>query len=130
MLSNFLFFLLAIKLPSEGEALITPHLRGLDLGIYSDSLSYFVPLSKREKYLQEIDSLLSKKSHRVHAIQKLVGMLTFLCTTFLPGKALLAGLYGSLSEILSSNKSAQRRIYGDVRADMKVWQSFLNQPAG
>ena len=131
-LDGFLATLDYLGFPVSPQKTVLPctHIEFLGLGIDSDSLSYFVPLSKREKYLREIDNLLSKKSHRVHTIQKLVGKLTFLCTTFLPGKALLAGLYGSLSGILSSHKWAQRRINGDVRADMKVWQSFLNQSAG
>ena len=80
--------------------------------------------------MAEIERFLAAKTQRANTIQKLVEKLTFLCTTFLPGKALLAGLYQNLAGILSSQGWARRRINNDVRADLNVWKSFLAQSEG
>ena len=131
-LSEFLSCLEYLGFPVSPQKTVLPctHIEFLGLGIDSSHLSFFVPLSKKEKYGREITNFIAKKVHRVHSIQKLVGKLTFLCATFLPGKALLAGLYQNLSGILSSNKWAQRRLNENVRADLRVWRSFLSQPEG
>lgn len=106
------------------------HIEFLGLGLDSDTLSFFVPGSKRNKVSSEITKFLSSKVHRVNTIQKLIGKLNFLCQTFIPGKALMAGLYQSLAGVLSSKGWALRRINNAVRSDLTVWLSFLAQPEG
>ena len=115
--------------PSKTVSACT-HIEFLGLGLDCKTMSFFVPDKKREKITAEIDKFLSSKSQRVHAFQKLVGKLTFLCMTFLPGKALLSNMYHSLSGVLSSQGWAQRRITNDVRSDLAMWKSFLAQTEG
>lgn len=131
-LNSFIAMLNSLGLPLNDHKTVQPttHVEFLGLGIDSSTLSFFVPTDKRLKISESITQFLSHKSHRVHSIQKLVGKLTFLCATFLPGKALLAGLHSSLGGILSSHGWAQRRINNSVRADLKVWLLFLAQTDG
>ena len=131
-LSRLLAQLRYLGFPVSDPKTVNPctNIEFLGLGLDSQDLSFFVPDKKRQKITAEIDKFISSKSQRVHTIQKLVGKLAFLCMTFLPGKALLAGLYQNLAGVLSSQGWARRRINNDVRADLNVWKSFLAQSKG
>ena len=131
-LSSVLSTLEWLGFPISEHKTVTPstHIEFLGLGIDSKTLSFYVPDKKRAKISEEITKFLTPKAQRVHTIQKLVGKLNFLCSTFVPGKALMAGLYQSLAGILSSHSWARRRINNDVRQDLNIWLSFLAQCEG
>ena len=131
-LSNVLSSLEQWGFPISPQKTVYPctSLEFLGLGIDSGKMCFFVPDKKRIKIGQEIKRFLSSKSQRVNVIQKLLGKLNFLCTTFLPGKSLMAGLYHTLSGVLSSQGWARRRITSDSRADLQVWLSFLANTEG
>ena len=126
-LDDFLFVLDDIGFPVSQEKTVEPcqSVEFLGLGINSSELSFFIPDSKRTKTADMITSFLNKKRHRVHTIQKLVGVLTFLCQSLLPGKSLLGSLHQQLRGILSQDSWVMRRISHGVSEDLKVWRQFL-----
>ena len=99
------------------------------MDIHADTLEFGVPECKRLQTVQQIDTFLSKKAHRIHIIQQLLGRLTFLCATLLPGRALLSGLCGQLAGVLSQDSWVIRHTPGAVKEDLRLWKHFLETRA-
>ena len=126
-LQSFLNILNDIGFPVSDEKTVLPcqSLEYLGLGVNAKDRSFFIPANKREDAISLITSFLEKKSQKVRTIQKVVGKLTFLAQSLLPGRALLRSLHEQLEGVLSQETWVTRRISSGVKEDLMVWRQFL-----
>ena len=88
-----------------------------------------IPLEKIKKPLSMIEEFLNAKKTTVHRVQKLCGMLNFLCRTIVPGRAFMRRLYAMTASngrrpiILKPHHHVWIKL--ENRLDLKVWKSFL-----
>ena len=96
-------------------------------GIELDSLSFEarLPLDKIDKCLGLIASFLTCKKVTLKEIQSLTGMLNFACSVVVPGRAFLRRLIDLTVGVQSPHHYV--RINRDVKADLKLWQSFFDR---
>ena len=91
-----------------------------------------IPIEKIEKALTQIDKLLLNKKRKatVEQIQKLCGLLNFLCRAIVPGRPFLMRLYASLSGYKRINLKPHHhvKLSWDTIFDLEVWKLFLNMP--
>ena len=94
-------------------------------GIELDSVSFEarLPLDKIGKCLSLIASFLTRKKVTLKEIQSLMGMLNFACSVVVPGRASLQRLIDLTVGVHSPYHYV--RINREVKADLKLWQSFL-----
>ena len=94
-------------------------------GIELDSVSFEarLPLDKIDKCLSLIASFLTRKKLTLKEIQSLTGMLNFACSVVVPGRAFLRRLIDLTVGVHSPYHYV--RISREVKADLKLWQSFL-----
>ena len=94
-------------------------------GIELDSVSFEarLPLDKIDKCLSLIASFLTRKKVTLKEIQSLTGMLNFACSVVVPGRAFLQRLIDLTVGVQSPHHYV--RINREVKADLKLWQSFL-----
>ena len=90
-----------------------------------DSVSFeaCLPLEKIDKCLGLISDFLTRKQVTLKEIQSLTGMLNFACSVVVPGRAFLRRLIDLTIGIHSPYHYV--RINQEVKADLKLWQSFL-----
>ena len=94
-------------------------------GIELDSVSFEarLPLDKIDKCLTLIANFLTRKKVTLKEIQSLTSMLNFACSVVVPGRAFLRRLIDHSVGVHSSCHYV--RINKEVKADLKLWQSFL-----
>ena len=94
-------------------------------GIELDSVSFEarLPLDKIDKCLGLIANFLTRKKVTLKEIQSLASMLNFACSVVVPGRAFLRRLIDLTVGVQSSYHYV--RINQEVKADLKLWQSFL-----
>ena len=131
-LACFMDMLECCGFPISHDKTIRPHTRVefLGLDIDSETWTFMVPDSKKLKTLASIADFVSKPTQRVRTIQQLVGKLTFLCTTFLAGRCLLASLHEQLRGVLSNEGWYRKRVTCGVKDDLMLWSSFLESNSG
>ena len=103
------------------------------LGMLLDTVNQrvLIPIEKLNKALSQIDKILNSKKRKatVIQIQKLCGILNFLCRTIVPGRPFLMRLYQSLSGIKAKNTALKPyhhvRVAEDMILDLQVWRAFL-----
>lgn len=63
------------------------------LGMLLDALRriLLIPVDKRDKALIQIDRILRAKKIKMHDLQRLTGLLNFLCRAVVPGRAFTGG---------------------------------------
>ena len=95
-------------------------------GIRLDSIdmSASLPPDKIDKFLQALNHMLVSKSVQLKDIQSLAGMLNFACGVIAPARAFSRRLY-NLS-IGLSRPYHHKKVTEQVRSDLKVWRTFLN----
>ena len=102
----------------------------LFLGLLLDSINQVVciPVEKIQKALELIEYFLEqgRKKATVLQIQKLCGVLNFLCRCVIPGRVFLMRTYALTSSKLLPHHHV--RISGETRMDLTVWKTFLNHP--
>ena len=100
------------------------------LGLLLDSERQVVciPVEKIQKTLEMIAFFLNGRNKKatVHQIQKLCGLLNFLCHCVIPGHAFTRRLYS----VVASNMKPHHhiKISDEMRLDIQVWQRFLMHP--
>ena len=94
-----------------------------DLELDSVSFEVRLPLDKIDKCLSLIASFLTRKKVTLKEIQSLTGMLNFACSVVVPGRAFLRRLIDLTVGVHSPYHYV--RISREVKADLKLWQSFL-----
>ena len=106
------------------------------LGMLIDTVNQriLIPVEKLRKALNQIDRILenSKRKATVIQIQKLCGILNFLCRAIMPRRPFLMRLYQSLAGIKSKNEKLKPyhhiRVAEDTILDLQVWKAFLTSP--
>ena len=95
------------------------------VGIYLDciDMSASLPVEKITKFMDCLDSLISKKSATLKQIQSLTGMLNFACGVISPARAFSRRLYDL--EIGLSKPYHHAKISKSVKEDLLVWRNFL-----
>lgn len=94
-------------------------------GIELDSVSFEarLPLEKIDKCVGLISDFLTRKKVTLKDIQSLTDLLNFACSVVVPGRAFLRRLIDLTVGITSPFHYV--RINREVKADLKLWQSFL-----
>ena len=82
-----------------------------------------LPPDKVSKFSLALDDMIGAKSVQLKQIQSLAGMLNFSCSIITPARAFSRRLY-NLS-IGLSKPYHHKKITNQVRADLRVWRSFL-----
>ena len=83
-----------------------------------------LPHEKLVKCRDLISAFLKRRKVTLREIQSLTGLLNFACSVVIPGRAFLRRLIDLTIGI--SNPSFQVRLSREVKADLSVWQNFLN----
>ena len=98
------------------------------LGLLFDSENQVVciPIEKVEKAKCLVGFFTNSKNKKatVHQIQKLCGVLNFLCRCIVPGRAFLRRTYALVSSSMKPHHHVN--ITREIRQDMLVWANFLN----
>lgn len=97
----------------------------LGILINTETRTISIPTDKRDRALTELDSIIRGKKATVLEIQKITGLLNFLCRAIFPGRAFTRRLYAKIS----SNNLKQHhhvRVDTEMRSDLQVWKQFLN----
>jgi hypothetical protein len=103
----------------------------LGIGIDAKNHRLLVPPEKASRTLDQLQHFLQTSRPRVVEWQKILGKLSFLTQVISAGKPFLSSVYGSLRGILSQDHHKRRRVNHEVREDLEVWVSFLQQlPSG
>ena len=101
------------------------------LGFLIDTINRKVgiPIEKLVKALTLIEEMMSSRKTTVHKVQKLCGVLNFLCRVITPGRAFTRRLYS----LTASKTGVPLKQYHHVRVrmedklDLGVWKMFLTQ---
>ena len=122
----------AIGFPISTEKTVLPakSLVFLGIGINVEGRFLYIPENKRAEILNDVHLFQKGSSATVLEFQRLIGKLTFLCQIVLPGRSFLRSTVNQLKGILSSNAYARRRITTDMRTDLEVWSTFLQDSVG
>ena len=106
----------------------TTRLSFLGLIIDTKLQKVFIPKDKVIKARELICEMLNKRSKKttLHKLQKLCGTLNFLGKSIVPGRAFTRRLYPT--NIQNMKKHHHLNITGEMRADLTMWFTFLNQP--
>lgn len=97
------------------------------LGILINTLTrtISIPNEKRDRALQEVDTMIRSKKVKVLQVQQLTGLLNFICRAIFPGRAFTRRFYAKIA----GNNLKQHfhiRVDNEMRADLLVWKTFLN----
>lgn len=84
-----------------------------------------IPAGKRDRALQQIDSIMRAKKVKVLQIQQVTGLLNFICRAIVPGRAFTRRLYAKIKGI-NFKQHYHVRVDQEMRDDLGVWRQFLN----
>lgn len=113
-----------INLPlSEDKTCFATQLIGF-LGLLIDSVrqTVSIPLEKIERGKRELDIIRRSKKVTVHQLQKLTGLLNFLCKAIVPGRAFTRRFYARMSGL---QKFHHIRVNREMKKDCVMWEEFL-----
>ena len=82
-----------------------------------------MPLDKIDKCLSLIANFLTRKKVTLNEIQSLTGMQKLACSVVVPGRAFLHRLIDLT--VGAHSPCHYTRINKEVKADLRLWQSFL-----
>ena len=101
------------------------------LGTLPDGVNHClcIPVEKRNKALNRIKWVLSKKKATIKEIQSLTGLLNFLNHAIVPGRAFTRRMYAKIKTTDNRGKSLKQHhhitIDQEFKLDAYMWQSFL-----
>ena len=88
----------------------------------------FILQEKVDKALLQIEAILGSKKRKttVEKIQKLCGLLNFLCRAIVPGRPFLMRLYNSLAGLKAKTLKSYHhvKIANDTKLDLEMWKVF------
>ena len=88
-----------------------------------------IPLDKLQKAKTAISKIIQAKKVTVHDVQKLCGLLNFLCRTIVPGRTFTRCIYfltaGNYKKL---RKYHHIRVTSEVKHDLRIWEKFLDHP--
>ena len=90
-----------------------------------------IPLEKIQKAKLQINNLLQKPKATVHQIQKLAGLLNFLCKAIIPGRAFTRRLYSltTTAKGVTLKQHHHMRVTNEIKHDLNLWVEFLDHPS-
>ena len=86
-----------------------------------------IPVEKVEKAKTVIQQVLVKRKVTIHQIQKLCGLLNFLCRAIVPGRAFTRQIYSTLTGF-NLRPHHHVLVKAEVCKDLQVWLQFLSHP--
>ena len=128
---TFLQLCKEIKFPVSMEKTVWASNLITFLGMLIDTVRQIVmiPIEKVSKALTQIDNILSNKRRKttVLKVQKLCGLLNFICRAVVPGRPFLMHLYQTLSGIEQRNLKPHHHVTlsRDSCLDLQTWKLFL-----
>ena len=98
------------------------------LGLLIDTIRRIVliPIDKIDKAKVRISDVLNKKRITLLQLQRLCGLLNFLCKCVVAGRAFTRRLY--CAGVGVTNQSHHLNVTRELKLDLRVWLCFLNQP--
>ena len=115
-----------LGVPLSKDKLIPATTQIVFLGILLDGILHIlaIPLEKRNKAIQLIQSFLDKKKAMVRDIQGLVGLLNFLNKAIVPGRAFTRRMYAKYANF-TLKPHHHINLDREFRSDCKTWLNFL-----
>lgn len=94
------------------------------LGMLIDTVRrvLLINLDKRDKAITQIGRFPRAKKVKMHDLQRLTGLLNFLCRTVVPGRAFTRKFYHAM---VGLKQHHHIRVGRELRKDLLVWKSFL-----
>lgn len=84
-----------------------------------------VPLDKKLKAEAQLQRILESKKIKVIELQRLTGLLNFLCKAIFPGRAFTRRMYAKYRNLKQHHHF---RVDSELRSDCLVWIQFLDHP--
>ena len=104
----------------------------LGMLIDTDKQLIMIPKTKINKALAQINAMLHARRRRttVLKIQKLCGLLNFLCRAIVPGRLFLMRLYHSLSNVQRKQLKPHHhlQVSDKMTLNLELWKPFLGNP--
>ena len=133
LLQAFIDLCKRINFPLAPEKVEQATTRLVFLGILLDGkfLLLFVPLQKKIKVHNLIESFINKKCATVAHIQSLCGFLNFLNKAIFPGRAFTRRMYAKYSHLCDSSNLKLKphhhvAVDCEFRTDCRIWKLFLD----
>ena len=82
-----------------------------------------IPLEKRDKAMEQLQTMLSSKKTTILKIQQLAGILGFICKCCVPGRAFTHRLHAKTGGLKQCHHV---RVEAEMRLDCYVWVQFLS----
>ena len=120
-----------IRFPVNMDKTFSGSTQFIFLGLLIDTIRQIVcvPVEKIQKAVALINETLSQSKITLLRLQKLCGFLNFLCRAIVPGRAFTRCLYVHTASKGSKLKPHHHiKITGEMKADMRMWLSFLERP--
>ena len=105
----------------------TTTLTFLGMLLDSESQTVSVPIEKIQKAVDLVTEILQSRKTTVKKLQKLTGFLNFICRCVLLGRAFTRRMYCHYSPLMLPHHHV--RVNTELKSDLRVWLSFLNNPA-
>ena len=100
----------------------------LGLELDSEEMVVRVPLEKVHEIIQRIQTVLSKRTVTLKAMQSLIGVLQFACRAIIPGRPFCRRLINSTCGI--SNPYHHINVTQNIKKDLQMWLAFFKQYNG
>lgn len=123
-LETFLGVCLEIGFPVSEEKTIWATQLIPFLGMLLDAVRrrILIPQEKINKAMTQIDRILRAKKIQMLDLQRLVGLLNFLCRAIVPGRAFTRRLYFPMRGLKQHH---HLRVSRNIRQDLEVWRQLL-----
>ena len=133
LVAMFLVICEKINFPVALDKTFWADVRMVFLGILLDGRTsrLCIPEEKRLKAMNMLQKILSKKKVMVKDLQRLTGLLNFLCKVIHPGRTFTRRMYNKYSAPLDKKGRKLKHYHhitidAEFQRDCEVWQLFLN----
>lgn len=127
-LANYLWVCQQVRFPIADEKTVWAtqliEFLGLLLNVLTMTLS--VPVDKRNNALNQIEDILRRVKITMLRLQKLTGLLNFLCRAVVPGRAFTRRFYDRMTGLKQYH---HLRVDPELWQDLLVWKEFLKLPS-
>ena len=130
-IDTFLAVCEQIKFPVSMEKTYWASSKLTFLGLLIDAVNQLIclPTEKIDKAENLINKVIQSKKSTVHEIQKLCGLLNFLCRAIVPGRTFTRRIYSLTTDKFKKLKQHHHvRLTYEVRQDLEMWRKFLKHP--
>lgn len=125
--NSFLEICVQINFPVSPEKTLWGSQIMTFLGLLINTLRQLVtiPVEKREKALMSISKVVRSKKIKVLELQKLTGLLNFLCRAIVPGRVFTRRMYAKYHGMKQYHHV---RVDPELKMDCTMWEQFLIDP--